>query len=113
MVKRLSVKTLDPIRKHRFILQKLSTANAANRKKMLMNAPGRLFGVFKALCKLVTDGYLSLGKAKRHKKLASEIGTSKISTIKGMVQQHGGAIASIIAGVLPFLAPLISKLFKL
>ncbi len=78
-----------------------------------MNAPARLFGVFKTLCKLVIDGHLSLGRAKRHKKLATKIGTSKISSIKAMAQQNGGAISAIIGGILPFLAPLISKIFKL
>ena len=48
----------------------------------------------------------------RHKNLADKIGKSKISSIKGIVRQNGGAIGSIIAGVLPFLTPLISKIFK-
>ncbi len=112
MAKRLSVKRLNPLRKHRYILQKLAGASAVKRKKMLLNAPSQLFNVFKNLCQLVVDGHLKLGSAKRHKNLAKKIGTSSISAIKGMTRQHGGAIASIIAGVLPFVAPLISKIFK-
>jgi hypothetical protein len=112
MAKRLPVKSLQSIRKHRYILQKLASAKPAQRKTMLLSAPTALFNVFKTLCKLVTDGYLQLGKAKRYKKLVNKIGKTKISGIKAIVKQQGGAIASILGGVLPFLTPLISKIFK-
>ena len=103
---------LKSVKKHRYILQKLANVSAPKRKEMLRSAPGQLFNVFRTLCKLVSDGHLSLGKAKRYKKLAAKIGKSNVSTIKGIIQQNGGAIGSIIAGVLPFLTPLISKIFK-
>ena len=106
------MKQLKSVRKHRYILQKLSSVSAPKRKQILLNAPSQLFSVFKTLCKLISDGKLSLGKAVRHKNLADKIGKSKISSIKGIVRQNGGAIGSIIAGVLPFLTPLISKIFK-
>ena len=112
MGKRLPLKSMRTVGKHRYILQKLSKASPTQRKTMLSNAPSQLFSVFKTICKLITGGHLNLGKAKRHKKLANKISSSKASSIKGMTKQHGGAIASIIAGVLPFLIPLISKIFK-
>ena len=79
---------------------------------MLLNAPIQLFNVLKSLCKLVSEGKISLGKAKRHKGLATKIGKAKVSDIKRLSLQEGGAIGSILAGVLPFLKPLISKIFK-
>lgn len=79
---------------------------------MLLDAPNQLFNVLKLLCKLVSEGRISLGKAKRHRGLATKIGTAKVSDIKRLSQQKGGAIGSILAGVLPFLTPLISKIFK-
>ena len=38
-----------------------------------MNAPAALFGVFKTLCKFVSDGNLKLGKAGRYKSLVQEV----------------------------------------
>ncbi len=78
----------------------------------MANAPKQLFNVFKLLCTLITDGHLKLGKAKKHAKLAKKISTSAVTAIKGISQQHGGAIGAILAGVLPFLTPLLAKLFK-
>jgi hypothetical protein len=112
MSKHIPVNQLKSIRKHRYILKRLSTVSAPKRKKMLQNAPAQLFSVLKTLCKLASDGRLSLGKAKRHRGLAAKIGKSKASDIKRLAQQEGGAIGSILAGVLPFLSPLISKIFK-
>ena len=112
MAQRIPVKALHSIRKHRYILQKLASSKANQRKKMLLNAPTALFNVFKTLCKLVTDGHLQLGKAKRYKKLVAKIRDSKLAGIKELARQRGGAIASILGGILPFLAPLVSKIFK-
>lgn len=106
------MKILKIFKKHKYILEKLASVTVAKRKKMLLSAPSQLFNVFKNLCKMVTEGHLSLGKAKKHMKLAAKIGKSKAGAIKGLVTQHGGAIGAILAGVLPFLTPLISKIFK-
>ena len=100
------------IHKHRYILNKLAKSNVKDRKKMLLNVPSQLFNVFRIICKLVSNGKVEIGKGKRHAQLAKTIGSSKLSGIKAISKQHGGAIASIIAGVLPFLLPLVSKLFK-
>jgi hypothetical protein len=103
---------MQTIRKHRYILEKIVNAKPIARRKMLLRAPAPLFNVFKLLCKLITDGHVKIGKAKRHKALAKKIGTSNVKAIKAIAEQRGGALASIIGGVLPFLAPLISKVFK-
>lgn len=112
MSKRIPIKSLQTIRKHRYILEKIVDAKPMARRKMLIKAPAPLFKVFKLLCKLITDGHLNIGKAKRHRPLAHKIGSSDVKSIKGLVSQRGGALASIIGGVLPFLAPLIKKIFK-
>ena len=112
MAKRLPVKALQSVRKHRYILQKLANCKTAERRKMILSAPSTLFNVFKTLCKLVTDGHLQLGRAKRYKNLVKKIGGTGGSDIKTLFKQKGGAIASILGGVLPFLTPLISKIFK-
>ena len=112
MSKRLPIKDLQKIRKHRYILQKIVEAKPIARRKMLIRAPAPLFNVFKLLCKLITDGHLNIGKAKRHRALAKQLGSSNMKAIKAIAGQRGGAIATIIGSVLPFLAPLISKIFK-
>ena len=73
MAKRLPVKSLQKVSRHRYILQKIANASRSDRKKMLINAPAKLFGVFKTLCKFVSDGHLKLGKASRYKSLVQEV----------------------------------------
>lgn len=79
---------------------------------MVQNAPAPFFMIIKDICKLVADGHLKLGKATKHSGFAASVSKKKTSAIKGMVKQKGGIIGSIIAGALPFLAPLIGKIFK-
>ena len=104
--------TLKKIQKHRFILKKIAEAKPKVRKKMLLSAPTQLFTVFKLICKLIVDGHLKVGKVKRHRKLIEDIRNTKVSSIKAISPQKGGAIGGILAAVLPFLAPLLSKIFK-
>ena len=112
MPKRVPVKKLERIRKHRYILKKLAAAKANDRKKMLMQAPNQLFTVFKDICQLVTDGYIQIGKAKKHLKLVKEISSGDKTTIKTLAQQRGAGFGAIISSLLPIVAPLISKIFK-
>ena len=112
MPKRIPVKSVQTIRKHRYILEKIVNAKPMARRRMLIKAPAPLFNVFKILCKLITDGHLNIGKAKRHRALVQKIGGANVNSIKEISKQQGGALASIIGGVLPFLGPLISKIFK-
>ena len=109
--KTIPVKSLKNIKKHSYILGEIAKAKTADRKRILMNAPSQLFTVFKQLCKYVTSGHLKLGKAQRHRNMVKNIGRTTSSTIKGMVKQHGGIFGSIIAGLLPFLKPLLGKIF--
>ena len=112
MAKRLPVTISKKIRKHRYILEKLAQSKSRDRKKMLLNSPDQLFSVLKELCKLVVAGKLQLGKAMRHQKTVEKISKTPVKNIKATVKQQGGIFGSIIAGVLPFLAPLIKGLFK-
>ena len=112
MGKRVPLKSIQDVKRHRYILQKFSKSNAADRKKMILNAPPKLFNVFKTVCKLITDGHIAAGRAKKHSSFAKKVSSSKTSAIKGIVKQNGGALMSIISAVLPFLAPLVAKIFK-
>lgn len=108
----VSLKSLQKIKKHCYILERIARASPQDRKKMLLNAPNQLFTVLKLICKMITDGKLKLGNASKHKKLVNKVKGSRITSIKALSKQKGGAIGSIIAGVLPFLTPLLSKIFK-
>jgi hypothetical protein len=112
MPQRLPVKKLERIKKHRYILKKIATAKANDRKKMLYEAPKQLFTVFKDICQLVTDGHIKLGKIKRHQRLVNEISRGNASTIKSLAKQKGSGFGAIISGLLPMISPLLSKLFK-
>lgn len=112
MPKRVPVKKLDRIRKHRYILKKLAAAKANDRRKMIMQAPKQLFTVFKDLCQLVTAGHIRIGRAKKHMKLVTEISNGDNSTIKTLAQQRGAGFGAIISSLLPIASSLISKIFK-
>ena len=112
MAVNIPVSTLKKVQKHRFILKKIADAKPKTRKKMLMAAPTQLFTVFKLICKMAADGQIKLGRASRHRKLINEFKNTKASAIKALCNQKGGAIGGIISAVLPFLAPLVSKIFK-
>ena len=112
MAKRIPVTVVDKVKKHRYILEKLAKSRSRDRIKMLLNSPNQLFSVLKTLCKMVVDGKLQLGKAQRHQKTVEKISKTPIKTIKAAVKQQGGIFGSIIAGVLPFLGPIIKGLFQ-
>ena len=113
MAVNIPVNTLKKIQKHRFILKKIADAKPQTRKKMLLAAPTQLFTVIKLICKLVSDGKVKIGRAKKHRKLIDEFKNTKAPAIKAALNtQKGGAIGGIISAVLPFLAPLVSKIFK-
>ena len=112
MGKRIPVKAAESIKKHRYILHKISKASVKDRKNMLVNAPSKLFNVFKNICRLVANDQVDIGKAKKHRKFAQKVSSSKSSSIKAIVRHNGGALMSILSAVLPFIAPLVSKIFK-
>jgi len=112
MPKRLPVKKVKRIGKHRYILKKFSKSNIKTRKKMMLAAPSQFFSIFKDICTLITEGFMTIGKAKRFEKLVTDVTKAPVSTIKGLISQRGGAIGSILAAVLPLLTPLLSKIFK-
>lgn len=93
------------------MLEKLSSVGASKRKKMLLKAPTQLFSVIKAICKLFMSGHLQ-STSNKQQNIIKKLSTGKLATIKRTAQQKGGAIGSIIAAALPFLTPLIAKLFK-
>jgi len=112
MPQRVPIKKIERIKKHRYILKKIASAKASNRRKMFLEAPSQLFTVLRDLCQLVTDRHIKLGKATRHKKLVNQISKGNASTIKALAHQKGAGFGAIISGLLPILSPLISKIFK-
>lgn len=112
MSKRVPITVVRRINKHRYILQKIARSTPQKRKEMIRNAPTPFFTIVKDICKLVADGHLKLGKATKHSGFATSVSKKKGPAIKALARQKGGLIGSILAGTLPFLAPLLSKIFK-
>ena len=112
MAKRISLNAIKRVKKQQYILEKLAKSKSRDRKKMLMNAPNQLFSVFKTLCQMVMDGQLQLGRAQRHQKTVEKLSKTPIRSIKANAKQQGGIFGSIIAGVLPFLGPIIKGLLQ-
>lgn len=112
MSKHLLVKRIERIRKHKYILQKIAEAKPSKRKKMLSKAPNMLFTVIKDLCILMDNGLLDMKYPNRHSETVQQVAKRNLGAIKGMVKQKGGVIGSIIAAAVPFLVPLLSKIFK-
>ena len=111
MAKRVPLNAIKRVKKQQYILEKIAKSKSRDRRKMLNNAPNQLLSVFKTICKLVMDGKLQLGRAKRYQKTVEKVSKTPVKTIKATIKQQGsGIFGSIIAGVLPFLGPIIKGL---
>ena len=100
------------VKKNRYILQKLAKSKNKERKKMFKNAPPKLFQLLKTVSKMIISGKYNLGRAAKHSNLVRKIASSSVTGLKGIMNQEGGAFASILTAVLPLLGSLFSKLIK-
>ena len=114
--KRLSLNQARLLKKHRYILQKLSTSNDKDRKIILRNSPNELFKALNLVFKLIATKKLDLTeqqikKIKKHKPMINSTSKLKSSRIKGkLTRQRGGALSAILATVLPILGGLIKAI---
>ena len=113
----LSVNQAKLLKRHSYILKKLSKTNDKNRKKILMNAPTALFKALALIFKLLDGSGLTLtrnqkGKLKKHASLIRSAHALKSSgAIKTQLVQKGCALGAILATILPVLGGLIKSIF--
>ena len=103
------------IKKHRYILQKLSTSSDKDRKTILKNSPNDLFKALNLVFKLLANDKIELNenqikKIKKHKPMIKSTSQLRSNNIKGkLTRQRGGALPAILATVLPILGGLIKS----
>ena len=103
--KRLSLNQAKLIKKHRYILQKLSTSSDKDRKTILKNSPNDLFKALNLVFKLLANDKIELNE--NQIKSTSQL---RSNNIKGkLTRQRGGALPAILATVLPILGGLIKS----
>lgn len=113
----LSLKQIELLRQHRYILKKLAKSSSKARKTILTNAPSELFTALNLIFKLLDRQSLKLSKLqetrlRKHKHfIRSASGLKTPSSIKAKVTQRGGAIGTILSTVLPVLGGLLKSLF--
>ena len=114
--KRLSVKQKKLLKQHRYILDKLASSNAKNRKIILENAPKELFTVLNLVFKILNDKRIHLTNKQneqvgKHRKLIRTASGLKGNHIKRkLLDQKGGALSTILSIVLPALGQLIASI---
>ena len=114
--KRLSLKQVKLLKKHRYILQKLASTSEQNRRKILKNAPSDLFKTLNLIFRLLDGNQLNLStnqthKIKKHKRLIRSASKLHVDAIKGKLsQQKGGALGTILSTVLPIIGGLIKNI---
>lgn len=113
----LSLKQINLLKKHRYILGKLAKSSSRNRKAILANAPSELFITLNLIFKLLNKQNLKLTRAqetklRKHKQfISSASGLKSAGSIKAKVEQRGGAIGAILSTVLPVLGGVLKSLF--
>ena len=102
------------IKKHLYILQKLSTSTDEDRKTILKNSPNDVFKALNLVFKLLANDKIELNenqiKIKKHKPMIKSTSQLRSKNIKGnLTRQRGGALPAILATVLPILGGLIKS----
>ena len=116
MGKRISPKSAQLVKRHKYILNKLSKSNAKDRKTILLNAPAKLYNVLDIIFKMLADDKLDLSqnhkaKIKKHKRLIRSTSKLNAKAIKTkMVHQRGGSLQKILSTILPVVGSVIKAL---
>ena len=114
--KHLSVKQKTLLKRHLYILRKLASSNAEDKKIILENAPLELFKVLNLIFNLLVHERLQLNKAqtkklKRYKSLIHTISGLKGQYIKRKLMRHRRSIlTTILTTVLPLLGGLVASI---
>ena len=109
MPKHIPLKDAKLVNKHLYILKTLSTASKHDRRKILNNAPNTLFKVLKVILKSFIPGAIPSDKLRV--RLCKKL-TGSTRTIKENVIQNGGALPLLLAGIIPVIGELLSKIIK-
>ena len=113
MGKRISSKSAQLIKKHKYILDKLSKSKAKDRKTILLNAPSTLYTVLDTIFKMLANDQLDLSqshkaKIKKHRRLIRSTSKLNAKAIKTkLVRQRGGSLPKILATILPVVGSII------
>ena len=119
MSKHISVKNAEMLNRNRYILQKLSKASNADRRKILSNAPPELFQVMNLIFRVLNDTNTRLSakhenKIKKHRRFIQSTSDLKASAIKRELKnQKGGSWSSLLATALPIIAHIVKKILKI
>lgn len=113
MPKRLSLKNTRLIKQHMHTLRTLSKVGRSTRLNILKKAPNTLFKVLEVLFRNCISGVIPIHAKdlKRHRLFMKRNSNRSVSAIKGHVIQNGGALSLLLAGLIPVIGNLLSKIF--
>lgn len=116
MPKRLSIKQLELLKKHQFILKRLADANNKDRNTILKNAPSELYRVLSLVIHILSDQSLKLSpkqekNIKKHRRTIKNTTDLKQTAIKRKLKtQRGGFLPAILSAALPVIAGIIKNI---
>ena len=116
MSKRLSVKQRDLLRKNGYLLKRLATARAKERKIILDNSPSELFQALNLILRILSDEKLKLPQKdekniKKHRTFIRHTKDLKQNAInRKLKSQRGGFLPAILSAALPLISGIIGKL---
>ena len=119
MSNRISVKDAEMLNRNRYVLQKLSKASNADRRKILSNAPSELFQVMNLIFRVLNDRNTKLSnknenKLKKHRRFIQSTSDLKAGAIKRKLKnQRGGFWSTLLSTALPIIAPIVKKVLKI
>ena len=111
----LSIKQLEMLEAHMYILKKLTKVSPQERKAILQKAPPQLFRALNLVFKLLSDRNLPkkhAHKIKKHNRFLQSTRDLKPSAINRKLQtQHGGFLPALIGAAIPVIGDLLGRLF--
>ena len=119
MPQHISVKQAEMLKRNKYVLQKLSRVNNAERRKILSNSPSELFQVMNLIFRILNDTNIALSTKqenmiKRHKKFIQSTSDLKASAIKRKLKnQRGGFWSALLSTALPIITPIVKKILKI
>ena len=113
MPKRLSIKNARMIKQHMHTLRILSKVGKSTRLNILKKAPNTLFKALEILFRNCISGVIPVKAQhlKRYGLFMKRNSNKSASVIKGHVIQNGGALPLLLAGLIPVIGNLLSKIF--
>ena len=116
MSKRLSLKQIELLKKHQFILKRLAKSSSKDRTTILKNAPSELFQTLSLVLRILSDQNLKISKKherniKKHKSFLKNATDLKQTAIKRKLRnQRGGFLPAILSAALPIIGSIIGSI---